>query len=209
MDVKVYNQSKKVVGKTRVPAEIFGVEINPELVHQVVVAMLSRRRVGTAKTKTRAERRGGGRKPWRQKGTGRARAGSLRSPIFKKGGIVFGPSPERNYKKKINKKMKKKAFLMSLSSKVKDKEMIVLDKITMDKISTKAFSEKLKKFKLGGKKTLLVMSKKNDKIEKSSRNLPWLTVKKVSDFNILDVLENKWLLITKDALTVIKEKYQK
>lgn len=209
MELKVYNQNKKVIGKTRLPVEIFGVSLNPALIHQVVVAFLSRKRAGTAKTKTRAERRGGGKKPWRQKGTGRARTGSLRSPIFRKGGVVFGPSPERNYKKKINKKMKKKAFLMALSSKVRDNEMIVLDKLTTDKISTKELSKKLNKFKLAGKKILIVLFKKDEKIEKSARNLAGVTLKKANNLNVLDILENKWFFVTKDALEAIKKKYQK
>lgn len=209
MEVKVYNQNGKVAGKTRLPAEIFGIPLNPDLINQVIVTYLSRRRAGTAKTKSRAERRGGGKKPWPQKGTGRARTGSLRSPIFRKGGVVFGPRLGRNYKKKINKKMKRKAFLMALSSKVKDKEIIVLEDLKLEKIKTKNLEKILIRLKAIGKKTLLVLPQKDEIIEKSGRNLVGLTIKRASNLNTFDVLASKWLIITKNSLEVIKKNYQK
>lgn len=206
--IKIYNLANKSSEKMALPANIFGVALNRDLLKQVVVSFMSRARKRYAKTKTRAERRGGGRKPWPQKGTGRARAGSIRSPLFRKGGVIFGPSPERNYKKKINKKMKEKAFLIALSSKVKDKELIIFEGLKLPKISTKNLEKELGKLKISGEKTLLVLKEKNRIIEKSARNLPYLTLKTINNINVLDILINKWLLTEKEAMDFIKKHHE-
>ena len=142
MLVNTYNKEGKKVGKKRLPKEIFEVPINSDLVHQVVLSQIANRRQKTAKTKDRAEVRGGGRKPWRQKGTGRARAGSIRSPIWRGGGVTFGPTSERVFSKKIPKKMRRKALFMVLSAKAKEKLILVLDDLKSEKPKTKIMAVK-------------------------------------------------------------------
>ena len=137
LKVLTYTQNGKESGKAELPSEIFDVKMNSDLVHQVVIAQMSNQRQVIAHTKDKSEVRGGGKKPWKQKGTGRARHGSIRSPIWKGGGVTFGPTKDRNFKKKINKKMRRKALFMVLSSKVKDKEMIILDELKIEKPKTK------------------------------------------------------------------------
>ncbi len=138
--VKYYNQQAEVLGEMELNPKIFDVKINPALVHQTVVAQMANMRQVLAHTKGRGEVRGGGKKPWRQKGTGRARHGSIRSPIWRGGGVTFGPTKERNFKKDINKKMKQKAMLMALSDKVSSKNLVILDKLTVDEFKTKKFN---------------------------------------------------------------------
>jgi large subunit ribosomal protein L4 len=145
MKVPVYNQKAEEIGKTELPGEIFEVEMNSDLVHQAVLAQQANQRRKIAKTKDRGEKRGGGRKPWRQKGTGRARAGSNRSPIWKGGGVTFGPTTERIFKKKITKKMRKKALFMVLSAKVRNNLLLVVDSLNFEKAKTKLAKEILDK----------------------------------------------------------------
>src|SRR3989338_9588952 len=137
MNLPLYNQQAENIGKVELPDNVFGLPMNGDLLHQVVVSQMSNKRQNVAHTKERGEVRGGGKKPWRQKGTGRARHGSIRSPIWKGGGVTFGPRKERVFKKKINKKMARKALFLALSSKVKDKEMIVIDGIAFNSWKTK------------------------------------------------------------------------
>ena len=214
MFVKIYNQKGEETGKAKLPAEIFGVKMNQDLVHQAVVAQMANSRKVIAHTKDRSERRGGGRKPWRQKGTGRARHGSIRSPIWRGGGVTFGPTKDRNFSKKINKKMKQKALLMTLSSKLKDKEMILLDKIELTKRKTKLMVEiindlKTKLKKNLNKSVLIVLPKTDLKISQSVKNIPKIKTIRADSLNVLDILTHQYLLILQDSIKVIEKTYLK
>ena len=211
-NVKIYNQEGKEVGRADLPAEIFDVKINQDLVHQAVIAQVANSRQVLAHTKDRSERRGGGRKPWRQKGTGRARHGSTRSPIWRGGGVTFGPTKERVFAQKINKKMKRKALLMVLSSKVKDKEMILLDKLELVKAKTKKMAEILKNFskiKPLGSSVLIVLPNSDEKIIKAARNIPKIKTIRADSLNVVDVLSCKYLLMVQEAVEVIGKTYLK
>jgi large subunit ribosomal protein L4 len=215
MDLKVYNQEGKEVGKTRVSKDVFGVSWNADLLHQVVVSMQSNQRTPVAHAKTRAEVRGGGAKPWRQKGTGRARHGSIRSPIWKGGGVTHGPLKEKNYKKKINKKMKKKALCVALSQKAKDKEILVLDDLKLEEAKTQKASEiisnlsKIKGFeKLITKRknrALILTKQKKEDLKRAFNNLPGVSIAESRNLNPLDVLTYKYLVFTKDSLNFLKK----
>jgi len=210
--IAVYNIEGKKTGTATLPAEIFDIEMNTDLVHQVVVTQLANKRQVAAHTKDRSEVRGGGRKPWRQKGTGRARHGSIRSPIWRGGGIAFGPTKERNFKKKINKKMKRKALFMVLSSKVKDNELILLDKLEVKEPKTKLMAEilnKVKSQKSKVKNILIVIPKSDVNIVRASRNIPRIKTIRADSLNILDLLSFKYLLMPKEAIRVIQETYVK
>ncbi|MCX7778991.1 MAG: 50S ribosomal protein L4 [Patescibacteria group bacterium] len=209
MKIDLYNQAGEKVGTTSVSSRVFGLKPKPEIIHQVVVAMLANLRKPWANTKTRGEVRGGGKKPWRQKGTGRARAGSIRSPLWRGGGIIFGPRKERNYRKKINKKVKKLALKMALSDKVLNKKIIILDKLELPAIKTKKIEEILKKLPSRQEKTLLVLEKKDEKIILSGRNLPYLKITLANNLNLIDLLNYKYLLSTKGGLKKIEEIYGK
>ena len=211
MKTDVYNQSGEKVGTAEFPKEVFGLPWNPALIHQVMLAMLANKRAGTAHAKTRAEVRGGGRKPWRQKGLGRARHGSIRSPIWRGGGVTFGPRKERIYKQKINKKMKAGALLDALSQKARDKEILVLDKITTKESKTKEAAvilkalSKIKGFeKLTRKKNaaLILISAKggNENLKRAFRNLPGIIFVQAGNLNLLDVLNHKYLVFSREAV---------
>lgn len=194
------------MGKMRLKPEIFGVEVKPSVVHQVAVAMLSNARSPYAHVKTRGEVRGGGRKPWRQKGTGRARHGSIRSPLWVGGGITFGPRKERTYKQKINKKMKTKALLMCLTDKVKSNKLILLDKIELVEAKTKYFAEIINKLPIE-KRVLFILPNGDGKIMRSARNLPKVEIETADNFNVLNLLNSKFLVLTKESVRKIEEKY--
>ncbi|MEK7575516.1 MAG: 50S ribosomal protein L4 [Patescibacteria group bacterium] len=216
MESKIYNQKAEEVGKINLPKDFFGLPWNDDLMHQVVVSMQSNKRVPVAHTKDRSEVSGGGRKPWRQKGTGRARHGSSRSPIWIGGGVTHGPLKEKNYSKKINKKMKKKSFYIALSQKMKDNEVLFLDKIELIQPKTKEAVvvlndiSKIKNFeKLSTKKknkAILAMPKKDEKIFRGFRNIKGLKINEVRNLNTLDVLAYKYLIITnpKESLAIWK-----
>lgn len=210
----IYNQKGEEVGKVELPADIFGLELNKDLVHQVVVAQMSNARKVIAHTKDRSERRGGGRKPWRQKGTGRARHGSIRSPIWRGGGISFGPTKEKVFTKKINKKMKQKALFMALSSKIKDKEMVLLDKLEMKEAKTKSMTEILNNLKNKLKKdltksVLIVLPKTDLKVIRANNNIAKTKTIRADSLNVLDILNYKYFLMIQDSIDVIKETYTK
>jgi len=209
MKIKVYNQEGKIVKEIELPKEIFELKINPNFLHQVIVCQMSNRRQGTAHTKTRAEVSGGGRKPWPQKGLGRARHGSIRSPIWKGGGVAHGPRKEKNYKKKIPKKMRRKALLMALSSKAKDKELILLDNLEIKEGKTKEMAQILEKLKIKGKSILLALPSLDKKIILASRNIPKLSTIQAKDLNALDVLNSKYLLMPLSSIEVIKKTFLK
>ncbi len=210
----IYNQEGKEVGQIELPAEIFDVKMNQDLVHQVVVAQMANSRPVLAHTKDRSERRGGGAKPWRQKGTGRARHGSIRSPIWRGGGVTFGPTKERVFAKKINKKMKRKALFMVLSSKVKDKEIILLDKIELAEAKTKKMVELFNNLKIKIKKdlfkgTLAVLASSEQEIIRATKNIPKIKTIRADSLNVLDILSYRYLLIPQKAIEIIKETYLK
>lgn len=210
MEVKLYNQKGEEAGKVKLSEKVFGLDWNDDLIHQVVVSMQANKRTPIAHAKTRAEVSGGGAKPWRQKGTGRARHGSKRSPIWVGGGVTHGPLKEKNYNKKINKKMKKKAFFVALSQKARDGEVLVLDGLSVSAPKTKEANEivsnlsKLKGFeKLKTKKTnraAVLVEKKQDDLKRAFYNLPGIILGESRNLNVLDVLTYKYLIFTKDGL---------
>lgn len=207
MLVDTYNQNGEKTGQTRLPAEIFGLKINPDLVHQVVVSQMANRRRVIAHTKTRAEVRGGGRKPWRQKGTGRARHGSIRSPLWRGGGVTFGPRKERVFKKKIPKKMRRKALFMVLSGKLKNNLLILLDKLEIEKPKTKLIVEILKKLPSRRESTLIALPDYDKNLILAARNLPNVETIQAKDLNTLDLLSFRYLILPKDSVKVIKETF--
>ena len=207
MKVDVYNQNGEKVGTTLLPKDVFGVSENPDLIYQAVLALTANQRKATAKAKDRSEVRGGGRKPWRQKGTGRARHGSRRSPIWKGGGVTFGPVKEKVFKKKINKKMRRKALLMALSSKAKNNLLILLDKIKLEKPKTKEISLILKKLPCKENKSLLALPAMDKNIITAARNISKIRAVQARDLNVLDLLSFKYLIMPKEAIGVIKETF--
>ena len=203
--VNVYNQLGEFVGDIELNEAIFGIEVNEHVVYEVVKNHLANRRQGTQSAKTRAEVRGGGRKPWRQKGTGRARQGSIRAPQWKGGGVVFAPKP-RSYRYSVPKKVRKLAMRSVLTSKVLEGELRVLDALTIDAFSTKKAKEILKNLNLETK-TIIVLSEGNEKIVKSFANLPKVETVVVDYMNVYDLLKFDNLVIVKDALSKIEEVY--
>ncbi len=213
MEIKVYNQKGEEAGKTKLPTDVFGLPWNPDLVHQVMIAMQANQRKGTAHTKTRADVRGGGRKPWRQKGTGRARHGSIRSPIWRGGGVTFGPTKEKVYTQKTNQKMKRKALLVTLSQKARDNEILILDDLKLKSAKTKEAASVLKNLskikgfeRLAGKKNtaLILIKEKNEQLKRSFRNLPGVLFNEARNLNLLDALTYKYLIFPKSSLEVFK-----
>jgi large subunit ribosomal protein L4 len=204
---KIYDKKGAEVGTITLPAKVFAAKWRSDLVHQVVEGMRSNKRAGTADTKGRGEVRGGGKKPWKQKGTGRARHGSSRSPIWVGGGVTHGPLAEKNYKRKISKKMRAQALFSVLSKKLKDGEIVFIDSLEVSKINTKSAVEVMKNLsKASGLKPLASSKKpkvltavfgRNEKIEKSFRNLPQLDIVFLKNLNPLDVLNHQYLLIEK------------
>ena len=214
MLVDTYNQEGKKMGQTRLPSEIFDVKANPDLIHQVVVSQMANRRRIIAHAKTRAEVRGGGRKPWRQKGTGRARAGSIRSPLWRGGGVTFGPTKERVFKKIIPKKMRRKALFMALSGKVKNNLLIVLDELKLETVKTKFLAKliedwklKIENFQPGS--ALIVLPEMNKNLILATRNLPDVETIQAKDLNCLDLLSFQYLIMPKESIKVIKETFLK
>jgi len=200
--VTLYNTSGEQVGDLTLKDEIFGVEVNESVLNDVVVMQLANRRQGTHNTKTRSEVRGGGRKPWRQKGTGRARHGTIRSPIWRGGGIVFGPHP-RDYSYSMPKKMKRLALKSALSSKVNTGDIVVLDELKLERIKTGDMVRILNNLKVDD--ALLVTSENDATVEKSARNLPNIKSLSASGINVYDILAYDKLVITRDAVTKVEE----
>lgn len=203
--VNVYNQLGEVVGDIELNEAIFGIEVNEHVVYEVVKNHLANRRQGTQSAKTRAEVRGGGRKPWRQKGTGRARQGSIRAPQWKGGGVVFAPKP-RSYRYSVPKKVRRLAMKSVLSSKVLEGELRILDALTIDAFSTKKAKEILKNLSLETK-TMIVLPEGNDMIIKSFANLTKVETVVVDYMNVYDLMRFDNLVIVKDALSKIEEVY--
>ena len=202
--VAVYNTEGKEVEKLEISDNIFGVEINENLMHKAVVAFLANRRQGTQSALTRSEVRGGGRKPWRQKGTGHARQGSIRAPQWTGGGVVFAPKP-RDYSQKINKKEAKLALFSALTSKVQDNKLIVVDELSMEAPKTKSFVTILGN--LNAEKALVVTEDANKNVVLSARNIPNVKTEARAAINVYDILKYDSLVITKDAVKALEEVY--
>ena len=205
--IDVYDIKGEKVKSMTLKDEVFGIEPNEAIVHSVLINYLANQRQGTQSTKTRAEVRGGGKKPWRQKGTGRARQGSIRAPQWIKGGIALGPKP-RSYKYRVNKKEKQLAIKSLLSSKVLDKDLVVVDKFDFKEIKTKQMVEALKNLKVEGK-ALIMIPEKNEVIQKSSRNIENVRTTSVSTINVFDLLKYKKLVLTVDTVKKLEEVYVK
>lgn len=212
MQVKVYNQQGEETGTMELPAGIFAVPWNADLVHQVVTSYAANRRAGTAQAKTRGEVRGGGKKPWRQKGTGRARHGSIRSPIWKGGGVTHGPRSDKDYTKKINKKMAKKALYAVLSAKARENEIVVVDEVAFPEAKTKRAAEFFKNFTAPerfprmrkGNGVLVALPENNTAIRRAVRNLSYAAVDEARNLNAYEVLRYKYLMFPRTAIEILK-----
>ncbi|OGZ18772.1 MAG: 50S ribosomal protein L4 [Candidatus Nealsonbacteria bacterium RBG_13_42_11] len=205
MKAAVYNQKGEETGTTLLPKEVFDVKLNPDLVYQVAVSQAANQRKVLANTKDRGEVSGGGKKPWRQKGTGRARHGSIRSPIWRGGGVALGPKKERVFKKKINIKMRKKALSMVLSQKLKNNLLIIIDDLKLEKAKTKAMQDVLKKLPSKDQSTLIALPERNQNIILAAGNLPKTEVVQAQELNCLKLLSFKYLILPKSSVKVIKE----
>jgi large subunit ribosomal protein L4 len=202
--LKSYISNGKQVGELQLNDKVFGAEVNKSLMHEVVVMHLARQRVGTAATKTRSMVRGGGRKPWRQKGTGRARQGSIRAPQWRKGGIVFGPQP-RDFSYTMPKKARRAALCSALSAKVQSNNLIVLDDWQIDAPKTKEVVKVLKNLNLDGKKALIVTADNDAVMYKSARNIEKVAAMEARNLNTYEVLNYETLIMTKDAVAKVEE----
>ena len=203
--IDVYNVEGKKVSTVDLKEEIFGIEPNEAIVHSVLINFLANQRQGTQSTKTRAEVRGGGRKPWRQKGTGRARQGSIRAPQWIKGGIALGPKP-RKYTYKVNKKEKRLAIKSVLSSKVLENQLVVVDSLPFKEIKTKEMAKTLTNLKVEGK-TLILLPEKNETVQKSARNIEGVKTTLVNTINVYDLLKYNNLVVTLDTVKKLEEVY--
>ena len=203
-NVSVYNMEGNEVGTLELNDAVFGVEVNEHLVHLAVVAQLANKRQGTQKAKTRSEVSGGGRKPWRQKGTGHARQGSTRAPQWTHGGVVFAPVP-RDYSFKLNKKEKRAALKSALTSRVNESKFIVVDELKLDSIKTKNFVQVLNNLKV--EKALVVLNDMDANVIKSASNVPTVKTAQTNELNVFDVLKYDTVVVTKDAVKTIEEVY--
>ena len=204
--VALYNIKGEQAGSIELSENVFGVEVNESVLHQVVINQLANMRQGTQSTKTRGEVRGGGIKPWRQKGTGRARQGSIRAPQWIKGGIALGPKP-RDYKYTLPKKVKRLAMKSALSSKVLDNNILVLEDLKFEEIKTKRMTEILNKLDISTK-TLIVLPEKNEEVQKSARNITGVKTTLVNTLNVYDILKYDKFIITRDAVSKVEEVYK-
>ena len=202
--VGLFNKEGNKIEDIQLNETIFAAEVNADAMHQVVVALLANKRQGTQSAKTRAEVRGGGIKPWRQKGTGRARQGSIRASQWIKGGVVFAPKP-RDYRMSIPKSMRRVAMLSALTSKVQNDEMVVLDSLTLEAPKTKEVVKMLNAF--NAKKTLIITAEANERVYKSARNIEGVAVLPVNNINVYDLLKYPKVIMTKDAVSKIEEVY--
>lgn len=209
METKIYNQEGKELGTLKVSEKVFGIPWKPVLVRQVFLSERANERRNLAHTKDRSEVSGGGKKPWQQKGTGRARHGSIRSPIWIGGGISHGPRKDRNYSEKINKKAKRKALLTALSQKFKEEEILFIDDLKLAESKTKKAEELLKKLPIGKSSALVVLPRRDLGTWRAFRNLKNVSVTEARNLNLKDVLSNKFILMPKDAGKVLEETFSK
>lgn len=207
--VSLYNATGSVVGELELSGTIFDVTPDPAVIHEAVVAQQSNARQVVAHTKTKGEVRGGGKKPWKQKGTGRARQGSIRAPQWKGGGVVFGPRNTRNFAKKINAKMKRKALCMTLTDKVQAGTFVVLDALQFSEIKTKQAIQLLTKLPVRGKSVLVALPAKNEVITKSFRNIPKTDIVLANSLNVVDVVGHQIVVTDKAGVELITATYQK
>ncbi len=208
MKIEVKNLAGKVVEKIDLQSDVFGVSINEELLSQVYIAQYANRRYSKAHTKKRGEIRGSTRKPWKQKGTGRARTGSVKNPLWRSGGTIFGPRNNRNYSQKINKKVARLAILMVLSGKLTDNKLVVLDSYDLKENKTKFMAQAVKDLKLKGK-SLFVFSESNKKYVQATRNLENVKNIELKSLNIFDMLNSKYLVMDKESIKFLEKKYIK
>ena len=203
-NVSVYNMEGKEVGIMELNDAVFGVEVNEHLVHMAVLQQLANKRQGTQKAKTRSEVSGGGRKPWRQKGTGHARQGSTRAPQWKGGGVVFAPVP-RDYSFKMNKKEKRAALKSVLTAKVQENKVVILDELKLDEVKTKTMVKVLNNVK--AEKAIIVLKENDEKVVLSARNIADVQISLVNTINVYDILKHNTLVMTKEAVQAIEEVY--
>lgn len=205
--ISVYNLKGEEIEKLEVSESVFDLPANDTLLHQVYVALMANIRGVYAHTKTRAEVAGSGKKPWKQKGTGRARVGSVRNPVWRKGGIVFGPRNTRNFLQKINQKMRRKAVMIALSGKLRDGKMIVLGDFSFPERKTKAVAQTLRDLKLHGKSVLMGFSAAEKEMEKASRNIPRLENILADNVNVADLLNHQYFVLSKGSLQGLEKKF--
>ncbi|MFH0950918.1 MAG: 50S ribosomal protein L4 [bacterium] len=215
MKYQVYNQIAEPVSEITLADSVFNVVVKPELVQQAAITQMANARQVLAHTKDRSEVAGSGKKPWKQKGTGRARVGSVRSPIWRSGGVTFGPTKDRNFTKELNKKMRQKAMLMVLSDKVANQNLVIVDKLSMADYSTKTFKQIITALtdkvwpENKAKRSLLIVDDSQDvKLQLSSRNLTGVTVINLENINIVDLLNNRNLLLTKNVIKILEKRYK-
>ncbi len=201
--IDVFNIKREKVGELELSDFVFNAPNKPYILHEVVRMQLAKKRAGTASTKGRSEVSGGGRKPWRQKGTGRARAGTIRSPLWRGGGVVFGPKP-RKYELKVPKKVRKLALRIALSNKVRENQMMVLDQFALERIKTKDFLRIISELQLDGR-ILVVTNGRDERVEKSARNIPWVKVLPTEGINVFDLMKYENLLLSQDGVGKIEE----
>ncbi len=207
LKTKVYNSEGKENGEIKLDPKVFDVEVNPAVVQQVIEAYLANKRQVLAHTKVMSDVRGGGKKPWRQKGTGRARHGSIRSPLWKGGGVTFGPRKNRNFTKKINKKVKVKALFMVLSDKLKNDKLVVVEELKLENRKTKDLLKVVKNIKLDSKKLVIGLEKKNINVQSSAKNIENIKAMAVDSFNIYTLLKYEYLVLTKAAIEKISKHF--
>ena len=205
--VALYNQEGAIVGELILAPSLFEVKVNPTLVHQAVVFQQANAREVIAHTKGRGEVRGGGKKPWKQKHTGRARHGSTRSPIWVGGGITFGPTKERNFSKKMNRSAKRAALAMTLSDKVQNEKFVALDSLALSEAKTKIAVNFLKKLPVYGKKTLIVVEPENRSVSRATKNLPHVTAISAKSLNVVDVVAHEFVLASKEAVAALEKTF--
>jgi len=207
MKIKVYNLEGQESGQMDLSERIFDIPVNEDLIHQVVVSQMANSRVAIADTKDRGEVSGGGKKPWKQKGTGRARHGSSRSPIWKGGGVTFGPTSDRNFSKKVNKKMKAKALFMILSDKLKENKIMVFEKMELEKPSTKKMISFLDKMSVKSK-ALMALGDRDRNMIKSVSNISNVSTIAGDSVNVVDLMKNDILIVSKEGIRKIEETYK-
>ena len=209
MKIDVYNQKGEKISQAELPKEIFDVELSKDLLHQVVVSQMANRRQGTAQAKDRGDVSGGGKKPWRQKGTGRARAGSTRSPLWKGGGVTFGPLKDKVYKKIVPKKIKRAALFMVLSQKAKNNSLLLIDNLKIKEAKTKLAFDIFKNLPSAKKSVLVALPDMDKNFIMAARNIVKIEVMQVKDLNALDVLNNKYLIMPKESVKVMEDLFIK
>ena len=209
MKVDLYNQKGEVQGQVTLPKEIFEVAFNADLVHQIAISQMGNKRQISAHTKTRGEVSGGGKKPWRQKGTGRARVGSNRSPIWKGGGITFGPRNDKNYEREVPKKMRRKALLMVLSEKARNNKLIVVEEFSFAKPKTAEVQKLFLKMPCNNHSTLIALPNYDKNVVLSARNIKKTNIDDARNLNVLDVLNHQYMIVTKDSIKTIENTFIK